>query len=183
MKPDNNYFIVSDLFLKEYSDLVVSAPNPADYDDIFKISGSSNIRVRDCTINPDGGNREDGVDIMRYSKYIDFQWCKVGAGGKYAFTVKGGSAHVTIADCEITRGGGNWERVDIDIGNWSTTTPAKTGVVTIDHVTRTDGKPVRVRVGWADKPVVIGGNVHILFWQSLGLKIYCLVRRALLKIS
>jgi hypothetical protein len=183
MKPDNNYFIVSDLFLKEYSDLVVSAPNPADYDDIFKISGSSNITVRDCTINPDGGNREDGVDIMRYSKFVEFNWCKVGAGKKYAFTVKGGSNSVTIRDTTSTRGGGNWERVDIDIGNWSTTTPAKTGVVTIDHVTRTDGKPVRVRVGWADKPVVIGGNVHILFWQSLGLKIYCLVRRALLKIS
>jgi pectate lyase len=183
MKPDNNYFIVSDLFLKEYSDLVVSPPNAADYDDIFKVSGSSNITVRDCTINPDGGNREDGVDIMRYSKYIDFQWCKVGAGKKYGFTIKGGSNNVTLRDCTITRGGGNWERVDIDIGNWSTTTPAKTGVVTIDHVTRTDGKPVRVRVGWADQPVVIGPKVHILFWQSLGLKIYCLVRRALLKLS
>ncbi len=90
---------------------------------------------------------------------------------------------MTLRDCTITRGGGNWERVDIDIGNWSTTTPAKTGVVTIDHVTRTDGKPVRVRVGWADKPVIIGPKVHILFWQSLGLKIYCLVRRALLKLS
>ena len=183
MKPDNNYFIVSDLFIKEYSDLVVSPPNPADYYDIFKVSGSSSITVRDCTINPDGGNREDGVDIMRYSKYIEFNWCKVGAGKKYGFTIKGGSNNVTLRDCTITRGGGNWERVDIDIGNWSTTTPAKTGVVTIDHVTRTDGKPVRVRVGWADQPVIIGPKVHILFWQSLGLKIYCLVRRALLKLS
>jgi hypothetical protein len=40
---------------------------------------------------------------------------------------------------------------------------------------RSDGLPVRVRVGWADRPVVIGGNVKILFWQSLMLKVYVFI--------
>jgi hypothetical protein len=37
---------------------------------------------------------------------------------------------------------------------------------------RTDGKPVRVVVGNAEKPSVVGGNVKILFWRSLGLKLF-----------
>jgi hypothetical protein len=148
---------------------------------VVKVSGSRWIKFIDCTINPDGGNREDGIDIMRNS-FVSLQNCQIGAGKKYAVTVKGGSAAV-IGDCVILRHGG-FEGVDIDIGNFSHTVPnLKTGVVVLSGVTALDGKPVTVRVGWSEKPIVVGGNVKILFWQSLALKVYVFVKRMILKWS
>ena len=75
----------------------------------------------------------------------------------------------------ITRPG-RW--VDIDIGNYSSTVPdAKTGRIMLISVTRTDGKPVRVRVGFAEDPLIVGGNVKVLRCQSLALKLYVWFRR------
>ena len=81
----------------------------------------------------------------------------------------------------IIRGGGSIEKVDIDIGNYSDNAKGKTTDVRIVNCRRSDGKPIRVRVGWADRPVVIGGNVKILFWQSLLLKIYVYIKNLFTK--
>lgn len=176
MKPDNNfqsYAGVSDLTVvnQEYS-----PDDPSNIDDVLKISHSERITFIKCDINPKGGNREDGVDVMNNSKNIRFSECSVGCG-KYAFTIKGGSNFVWL-DNVVIHGKHGIEGVDIDIGNFSSTVPDdKTGIVMLDNVTRKDGKPVRVRVGWASYPVITGGNVKVLFWQSLILKAYVAFKR------
>ncbi len=175
MKPDVNYCAYADQDGVEINGGVIESLTPTEYDDILKLSNCTRVRVSQCAINPNGGNREDGVDIMRGSHDVVLNECDVGAGAKYAFTIKGGSRDVLLRRVVITRPG-RW--VDIDIGNYSSTVPdAKTGRVVLESVTRSDGKPVRVRVGFADDPVVIGGNVTVLRCQSLALKAYVWFRR------
>lgn len=177
LTPDKNYRSIADTTNYKLVDTVVAPEDPQEYDDILKISGSSYVTVADCIVNPTGGNREDGVDIMRESKHIQFFNTRVGCGGKYAFTIKGGSDDVLLADVVVTGNPGK-EKVDIDIGNYASTCPdVKTGRVILDNVTHETGRTVLVRVGWAKWPVIKGGNVKVLFWQSLGLKIYVFFKR------
>lgn len=179
-KPDNNYRSIADRIDVRVINEVITPPlgTAGQYDDILKFSNVQYGLIDNCIINSDGGNREDGVDIMRYCKNLLFSHCRVGAGKKYAFTIKGGSDFIYLENVSITRRGGGWERVDIDIGNYSSTVPdAKTGIVFLRNVTALDGKPVRVRVGWADRVVVEGGNVEILRCQSLALKVYVWLMR------
>lgn len=174
---DRNYESHADVVGLRMAGRHIAPSSPSEYDDVLKISHCTDARVEDCVINPDGGNREDGVDIMRGCHTVTFRRCQVGAGAKYGFTIKGGCEHILLEDVVISRPGGGWERVDIDIGNYSHTCPhAYTSAVTLDNVRRSDGRPVRVRVGFADRPTVLGGNIKVLFWQSLALKAYVAIR-------
>ena len=176
--PDINYRSYADQDNVTVTGETIQAPDPQNYDDILKISHCQFMTVSGCIINANGGNREDGVDIMRDSYAVHLTDCDVGAGKLYAFTIKGGSDMVSLKNIVITRPGPWPQRVDIDIGNFSSTVPnSKTGRVFLENVTRLDGKPVRVRVGWADRPIIVGGNVKVLFWQSLILKAYVWVMR------
>jgi hypothetical protein len=173
---DVNFRSVSDTTDVNIIDEVIDAPSPSQFDDILKISCALRVNVTNTTINSRGGNREDGVDIMRISEDIYFKNCEVGAGQKYAFTIKGGSSRITLQDVTITRPGGGIERVDIDLGNFSDRDYGPTTKITLTNVTRSDGKPVRVRVGNAEAPLIIGGNVKVLILQSLALKLYVWIK-------
>lgn len=178
---DRNYLSFADQNHVVIADQSIEAPKPSDYDDILKLSNVGGAKVVNTSINLRGGNREDAVDIMRGSSYIHLEDCTIGAGN-YVFTIKGGARFVSLRNVQISRHGRWPERVDIDIGNFSVTVPdAKTGTVILDNVTATDGRPVRVRVGWAAAPIVIGGNVQVLFWQSAVLKAYVFTMRMLLR--
>lgn len=182
--PDRNYHSISDtghltvqgrIFCPEFEGL-----RAEDFDDILKLSHVHNVTVRNCDVLPRGIQREDAIDIMRESRNVYIEGGRIAAGKKYAVTVKGGSDAVLLRDIEIVRPGGGWEKVDIDIGNDSHVSPKKTGTVTITNVFRTDGKPVRIRVGWAKKPRIFGPSKYkVLFWQSLGLKLYVAAMRVL----
>ena len=178
---DKNYKSYADEQNVVIQNETIDAPNPENYDDILKLSHVEGANINNCIINPSGGNREDGIDIMRFCRSIYIGNCQVGAGKLYAFTIKGGSSQIDLSNVTIIRGGGSIEKVDIDIGNYSENAKGKTTDVRIVNCKRSDGLPVRVRVGWADRPVVIGGNVKILFWQSLLLKIYVYIKNLFTK--
>ena len=178
---DKNYKSYADEQNVVIQNDTIDAPNPEQYDDILKLSHVEGANINNCIINPSGGNREDGIDIMRFCRSIYIGNCQVGAGKLYAFTIKGGSSQIDLSNVTIIRGGGSIEKVDIDIGNYSDNAKGKTTDVRIVNCKRSDGKPIRVRVGWADRPVVIGGNVKILFWQSLLLKIYVYIKNLFTK--
>jgi len=177
LAPDKNFASFADESDRTIGDELFAPQNPAEWDDIVKVSHCDGLTFRNCIINPLGGNREDGVDVMRKSRHVEFYNCRVGCGNRYAFTIKGGSEMISLANVTITGRRGK-EGVDIDIGNFSHTLPnAKTGLVYLDNVARSDGSAVTVRVGWATKPAITGGNVKILFWASIGLKLYVLFKR------
>jgi hypothetical protein len=178
---DKNYRSYADETNVVIQNDTIDAPNPEQFDDILKLSHVVGCTVDNCHINPSGGNREDGIDIMRFCRSIYIRNCQVGAGAKYAFTIKGGSSQIDLSNVTITRGGGGSEKVDIDIGNYSDNAKGRTTDVMIVNCRRSDGQPIRVRVGWADNPVIIGGNVKILFWKSLLLKIYVFIKNLFYK--
>ena len=178
-KPDNNFYVLDSNLLGKY----ISAPDNGEaYDDILKIAHVSDFYIHYCNINMRGGeNEEDGVDINDSSK-ISFDNCNVKGGKKYAFTIKGGSNIIVLKDVVI-HGKHRGDGVDIDIGNWSDSNTEKTTNVVLDNVTRADGRPVVVRVGRADPPIVKGGNVKIDRSKSFKLKLYWHLKRLLLKVG
>ena len=177
-KPDENYLSYADVQNDELQFLHHLNVSPAfaeQYDDLLKISRCRNMVFRHLVVAPNGRQREDAIDIMRFSRdvYIDGAILR---GGKYVVTIKGGSCEILLNDVLIERPANGREGVDIDIGNFSHNALGRTGRVVLRNVLRSDGKPVRVRVGWADEPVIIGGNVKVLRFQSLLLKAYVYVK-------
>ena len=181
-KPDTNFISYADTKDVVVEGLTFQPTNPEFYDDILKISKVEQIVVRNCIINPKGGNREDGVDINRLCKDVSITDCTIGSGDKYAVTIKGGCVGVELNDVEIV-GRGGWERVDIDLGNYSDSNMIRTRGIELIDVRRQDGQPVRVRCGLANRPLIYGGNVKVLFWQSLMIKAYIWVKYALVRLG
>lgn len=183
-KIDNNFLSFSDRCREHLDGLSVcperDGERSEDFDDLLKISHCCEMTFRNLDVCPEGLQREDGVDIMRFSKFIAILGGRVAAGRRYAFTIKGGSSEILLRNVQITRPG-RW--VDVDLGNYSHNADGRTGKVTLDNVTREDGKPVRVRVGWADRPQIIGGKVKVLRWQSWLLKAYVHSKRALVWVA
>jgi hypothetical protein len=171
-KPDKNYEgIASNSHPVSISDATIQPDDGSQYDDILKFSNAWAVTVSGCEINPMGGNREDGVDINNHSRELLFRNCRVTAGAKYAFTIKGGSRDITLKDITI-KGPRGSEGVDIDIGNYSDQSNVMTRDITLDNVNREDGQPVTIRIGRGKDVNITNSNVKILVFQSLLLKVY-----------
>ena len=179
--PDKNYISIADVTGKTIKNGVISPASegidPATIDDVLKFSHAIDCGVEGCAITGDGVNRENIIDMNRLCENIFVKNCTLYSGKQNAITIKGGCYNIQITDVRIVPGGGN---CDIDLGNYSDQCQCPVTEVTLTNVTRTDGKPVRVRVINADKPVVIGGNVKVYrpIWGRWPIwNIYCWLRK------
>lgn len=172
-KTDVNYHGVADNPTPVSIDgQAIIPPKPANFwDDAFKLSNAWAVTVTNCNINPNGGNREDGIDINRFCRDVLIKNCRVRSGDKYAVTIKGGSHQITLQDVTI-HGPRGKEGVDIDIGNFCDWNYAMTNDITLKNVIREDGEPVRLRIGRGENVNIVGGNVKVLVVQSFLLKAY-----------
>lgn len=154
---DKNYYSIADQDSVNVIDqsFPSSGVNPLDYSDILKLSKATNVVIRGCYIV---GGKEDCIDMNRYCENILVENTTVHSSGLYCFTIKGGTKNVTLRNVVINKHG---KEMDIDLGNWSDQSKDLTTNITLENVTSSDGKPVRVRVLWAKKPTVIGGNVKV----------------------
>jgi hypothetical protein len=155
----------------------IEPPDPENWDDTLKLSHVVDSVVEMCSIL---GSKEDCIDIMRGSVRLHVYSCELYPTGKFAVTVKGGCMGIVLENIVIYGAG---KETDIDIGNWTAVNFDKTTDVFITNVRRADGKPVRVRVGHATKPIIEGGNVKIDHLGSLLLKAYWWGRFALHKLG
>lgn len=131
-------------------------PGPLSYTDIVHVSHGVGVTIQNCTIP---GGSEDCVDLNNNCENILVQNCHFHPNGEYGSTIKGGTHDVHYLNVVFDAHG---KDVDIDLGNWSDqNTVDKTTKVTLENVTAADGKPVVVRVLYADRPTVIGGNVQV----------------------
>ena len=165
---DNNYMSLadtSDVFLTMLL-LPRKGDNPTDYDDTLKFSKAESCGIDSSYII---GGTENAIDMNRECRWITVRDTTLVGGDHCAVVIKGGCEFVTLQGVLIRPGGGAYE---IELGGWSDQSRKKTRQVHLLHVMRTDGKPVRVVVGNAEKPSVVGWNVKILFWRSLGLKLF-----------
>lgn len=133
----------------------IICPPDNTYSDTLKFSCCQIVKVHDCKIV--GGN-EDCIDMNNLCSNLDVTNCELESRGKYVMTIKGGTTDVLVSDtCILAHG----SETDIDLGNWSDQSEAETKRVILSNVFAQDGQPVRVRVLWAEKPLVIGGNVKV----------------------
>jgi hypothetical protein len=172
---DRNYRSYADVTGVFLNGEDIAPPDPANWVDTLKLSNARDVNVQGCTIL---GAAEDCIDAMRGSHDIVISGCKLYPTGKYAVTIKGGSHDIMIVDTVIF---GEGKEIDLDLGGWTSVNFDRSSRIVLDNVTRSDGKPVRVRVGHADKPTIIGGNVKIDHSGSLLLKAYWWVKYVLFK--
>ena len=179
-KADKNWYSIADNPTSVvHTTETFDPPSPkSQWDDCLKLSNARAVEIHFCSINPQGGNREDGIDMNRFTRNCVIQSCIIGNGGKYAVTIKGGSYNIKIIDCTIT-GKRGWEGVDIDIGNFADFNYSNTHSITLQNVRRNDGRPVTVRIGHATDVDIIGGDVKVLVISSLLLKGYVWVKHKL----
>ena len=168
MKTDVNYLSIADTngVHMENVKLPKEGESASNYDDVLKFSNAQDCSFADGYVE---GGRENAVDINRNCRNILIRDTTLKGGDHCSVVIKGGSRAIDLLRVLIVPGGGHY---DIELGGWSDQSKEKTGLVLLEHVMRTDGKPVRVAVGNAKRPMVYGGNVKVLFWWSLGLKLY-----------
>lgn len=141
--------------------------NPLQWNDTFHLSRAYNVSFVGLTIP--GGN-EDCIDVQYNSTLVSVSDCRLHPNGLFGMTIKGGSGLVHLKNVVFETHG---KETDIDLGNWSDQNQKdKTKLVTIENVTSADGQPVKVRVLWADKPTVIGGNVKVIVYPKIFVVIY-----------
>lgn len=169
---DDNYHSIADNRMPvALIDQTYQPAAPDFWDDILKLSNAFAVTVSGCDINPKGGNREDGVDISRYSRDVVLSDCRIRAGKRYGVTIKGGSNAIRLEDI-VFHGPRGKEGVDIDIGNFSDWNYSMANNITIKNCTREDGEPVTIRIGRGCDVNIIGGKVRVLVLQSVALKLY-----------
>lgn len=145
--------------------------NSLEYSDTVKLSHASNVTIRNAVIS---GGKEDCVDMNRNCSDILIEDCTIIPKGQYGFTIKGGTKNVVLRNLRFAAHG---SVTDIDLGNWSDQSMERTTNITIENCTTFDGKPVRVRVLWADAPTVIGpAPVKVTVIPTIFVKIYRFLR-------
>lgn len=171
--PDRNYRSIADVDGFELTNETISpaltGENPAEFDDILKLSHARNGVVRGCFIGAAGLQRENAIDMNRNCERIVVGDCRLASGRQNAVTIKGGCRHIQLQRVRIVPGSGH---CDIELGNWSDQSQERVTDVLLEDVIRTDGQPVRVRLGHADRPAIAGGNVRIDWFGSAVLKLY-----------
>jgi hypothetical protein len=143
-----------------------------EFDDTLKFSNAQHCVALRLWIR---GGSENAVDMNRNCADIRLQDSTLISGAQCAIVVKGGARDIELSHvCIVPR---NQDTpCDIELGGWSDQSDARTARVTLHEVSRIDGRPVRVAVGHADRPTIIGGRVRVLFWRSLGLKAFVYTR-------
>jgi hypothetical protein len=143
-----------------------------EFDDTLKFSNAQYCVALRLWIR---GGSENAVDMNRDCKGIRIQDSTLISGAQCAIVIKGGARDIELSHvCIVPR---NRETpCDIELGGWSDQSDAPTRRVTLHEVSRIDGMPVRVAVGHAERPTIIRGRVRVLFWRSLGLKVFVYTR-------
>lgn len=169
-KPDKNFRPIAD---ESGVNVIGETLIPPDgtYADTLKLSNADICHIENCAIT---GGYEDCIDLNRNSVKNDFLGLALTPKGKYGITIKGASSYCLFSDIQFMSHGTLY---DIDIGNWSDQDYEQTVGTVLNNVRAVDGKPVRVRVLWGEKPLVIGGNVKVTVYPRLLVKAYRWLRK------
>jgi hypothetical protein len=144
------------------------------FEDVYKFSDRHGVTHRKLWVLA-GGAKENAIDINNRCTDLLFEDLTVIGGQQSGVLVKGGCRDITFrrgifGDCG--------PRCEVLLGDWSDQSNDKTTGVVLDGLARTSELPVRVIVGRADWPKIIGGNVKILYFQSYLQKAYWWIKFA-----
>jgi hypothetical protein len=173
---DRNFHSVADVDGRTLEDLRFDPEDEGsraeDFDDILKFSHARNITALRLYV---AGGGENAIDMNRECAGIRIRDSLLRSGDQCAVVIKGGSNDIMLSRVRLDADDDH-TAYDIELGGWSDQSMKRTRRVCLHEVSRLDGRPVRVVVGWADRPAVLGGRCRILFWRSVGLKAFWLAR-------
>lgn len=177
-KPDNNFLSFADQTDVTHAGLHIDpreeGKNPADFDDLLKISHCTTLTIQRFTVLGGGLQRENAIDLNRECNDVTLKDGTIEAGKQNAITIKGGCKLTKLARIVIIRAGGN---CDVELGNHSDQSDKRTTHTYLLDVARSDGKPLRVTVGNADWPICRGTTIERQYFRSYRLKAYLLLKR------
>lgn len=187
-KRDNNYFSLSNNITNLTGQAGVDWPNPLNfnpenpqqYDAILKICDNScNVNLQNVDISQ---GREAACDINNHTHDIVINgiFGQTGQVGQQVLTVKGGSYNIEYEGIMKSRG----QRWDGRLGDWSDQSCNATYNVDMSKLRHEDNNKIRWVVGRAKWPTKqqLGQYNKILFWYSIGEKIYWWLKWILIKI-
>ncbi len=174
-----------DINFKSYADVSdleivgeVFAPDNkgSNIDDILKVSHSHNLTFENCVVLG-GEQSENALDLNRECYNVLFKKMKLVAGRQNAITIKGGCEYIRFKDVEIVPGG----NCDIELGNFSHQSYRKVKAIYFNNVYRSDGAPVRLRVGHSDYPTIENSNFKYQILESHIVKTYVFFNQLITK--
>jgi hypothetical protein len=175
---DINYYSIADTSDVRLENVTIDPRTdgiePTIIADVLKLSFAKNIVVHNVIVDAGGCQKENAVDMNRLCSNVVMTDCTLYSGKQNALTIKGGCRDITIENLKIVAGSGN---CDIELGNWSDQSQEPVTNVKFINVTRTDGKPVRLRVGNAKNITIIGGNIKEDKIGSILVKLYCFFKK------
>lgn len=184
--PDYNYFSISNNITNCTGSVGVLIPkspvfkpdNPKQFASIVKICDkTSNLILNNFSANQ--GN-EGVIDIANGTNNIIINgvFGELGQNGDRVISEKGGCNNTMISGIVKSRG----KNYDVIRGSWCDQNYNKATNATYNLI-HADGNPVRLVNGWSDKAnISSGSNIKVLFWWSLGFKIYYIAKMLLVKV-
>jgi hypothetical protein len=178
-KPDTNFLSFADRRDENHDGLNVDpraeGKDPADFDDLLKISHCRGLVFSNFVVQGAGRQRENAIDLNRECSGILLIDGTVEAGQQNAITIKGGCTGTTLRRLVILRPS---KKCDIELGNHSDQSAQRTTHTYAHDVTRSDGQRVRVTVGHADWPIATGDTqIERQYFRSYRLKAYLALKR------
>jgi len=140
----------------------------SDFTDILHVSKACGAWIESVVLAGGGKNTGYGLHFDADTNACHAHNIHVESGRKGAIRIQG--SRVTLIGITITRPG---KKYDIVIGNRG---GARVRETTLANVCRSDGRPVRILLGNADKPKIQNSHVEHLFWESIWLKTILLFR-------
>jgi len=178
-KPDRNFLSFADRRDEHHDGLNVDprveGKDPADFDDLLKISHCRGLVFSNFVVQGAGRQRENAIDLNRECSGVLLIGGTVEAGKQNAITIKGGCTNTILRRIVILRPA---KKCDIELGNHSDQSAQRTTHTYLHDVTRSDGQRVRVTVGHADWPIATGDTqIERQYFRSYRLKAYLALKR------
>jgi hypothetical protein len=190
---DNNYFSIYGGITNRDGVAGVDFPRPPvfapmepeKYDSILKLSATTGADLKAANIELSNiwalQGREAAMDVNNCAASetklvvdgVFGHFTRESSQGRAVIVVKGGST-VEVRGVVRSRG----RLADVIVGDWSDENYDESHARL--ELIHEDGGPVRVAYGRATKPVM-SSNCKVLFWLSIGLKLYWWAKYALIK--
>jgi hypothetical protein len=164
-----SYADLEDVRIPDYTrfDPTDEGLDPRDYADVLKFSHAERVAGVNLTVV---GGKENAIDMNRRCRDIFLSDVTLCGGDQSSVVIKGATENVILRRFTYFVSKKAW--CEVLIGDWSDQSTEPSRNIVLDDHYRKDGKPVRVVVGRAEWPYVVGGNVRICYVKSYALKAY-----------
>ncbi len=116
--------------------------------------------------------------VLDVQLYAQFGWG--GGFGDNVITIKGGCRDIKLWGVIYSHG----READVTIDAWSDQSDALCSGIDLSGLVRADGQPVTIILGrFGSKVAAYPASYQVLFWKSLGYKVYHIAKSAVVKLG